>query len=449
MSKSKGVIKGALVLAISAFLSKFLGAVYRIPLTNVIKGEGLGLYQMVFPIYCILLDFAGAGVPTALSKIIAERGEHKEQEILSTSIRLMVIVGLVGTIIMFSLSSVFATLQGNSQATLGYVFLAPSVILVALCSCYRGYFQGKMNMIPTAITQVGEQIVKLLLGVLLASLFMPNLSLAVGGATLAVTLSEAFALLWIYYRYKKEIKRDPFYFKPNKINFFKNAKIVIKTTVPITLVGLILPISQFIDSFIVVNLLRQYSLNATALYGLLFGVGVTIINLPVAICYGLAQVAIPAVSSVNIEEERAKRSIKVMYLTLFASILGAILTFTLCTPAVNILFRSLSTGERYTAIKIIKLLSPSVVFLALTQTTNAVLIARGKAYYPLIGLIIGAIVKIILELTLVSNPSLNIFGGGIALIACYFTICLLNLIILISVGVKNANKTAYNGQPVS
>ena len=73
MSKSKGVIKGALVLAISAFLSKFLGAVYRIPLTNVIKGEGLGLYQMVFPIYCILLDFAGAGVPTALSKIIAER----------------------------------------------------------------------------------------------------------------------------------------------------------------------------------------------------------------------------------------------------------------------------------------------------------------------------------------------------------------------------------------
>jgi stage V sporulation protein B len=278
---------------------------------------------------------------------------------------------------------------------------------------------------------------------------MPNLSLAVGGATLAVTLSEAFALLWIYYRYKKEIKRDPFYFKPNKINFFKNAKIVIKTTVPITLVGLILPISQFIDSFIVVNLLRQYSLNATALYGLLFGVGVTIINLPVAICYGLAQVAIPSVSSVNIEEERAKRSIKVMYLTLFASILGAILTFTLCTPAVNILFRSLSTGERYTAIKIIKLLSPSVVFLALTQTTNAVLIARGKAYYPLIGLIIGAIVKIILELTLVSNPSLNIFGGGIALIACYFTICLLNLIILISVGVKNANKTAYNGQPVS
>ena len=89
------------------------------------------------------------------------------------------------------------------------------------------------------------------------------------------------------------------------------------------------------------------------------------------------------------------------------------------------------------------------MFLALTQTTNAVLIARGKAYYPLIGLIIGAIVKIVLELTLVSNPSLNIFGGGIALIACYFTICLLNLIILISVGVKNANKTAYNGQPVS
>ena len=80
MQKSKGIVRGALVLAISAFLSKFLGAVYRIPLTNVIKSEGLGLYQMVFPVYCILLDFAGAGVPSALSKIIAERKELGAEE---------------------------------------------------------------------------------------------------------------------------------------------------------------------------------------------------------------------------------------------------------------------------------------------------------------------------------------------------------------------------------
>ncbi len=449
MQKSKGIVRGALVLAISAFLSKFLGAVYRIPLTNVIKSEGLGLYQMVFPVYCVLLDFAGAGVPSALSKIIAERKELGAEEILSASVRLMLVVGLIGTALMLSLSTVFARLQGNLNAHLGYIFLAPSVTLVALCSCYRGYFQGKMNMIPTAITQVGEQIIKLVFGVLLSSLFMPNVPLAVGGATLAVTVSEAAAVLWIYFRYKKERIRDPFYFNPRKINFFENAKTIIKTTVPVTLVGIILPLSQFIDSFIVINLLKQYTSSATGLYGLLFGIAVTVINLPVSVCYGLSQVTIPAVSSAERENEKKKRSTKVLFLTFFVSLVGAIFTFLLSRPAVNILFRSLDSSERETAISLIKLLSPAVVFLATAQTENAALIGRGKAYLPLIGLISGVIVKTILLLTLVSRPNLNIFGGGISIIACYFTVCLVNLIVLTMVGEKHANKTAYGGEPAN
>lgn len=450
MAKMQGLIKGAFILAMGAFLSKLIGAIYRIPLTNVIGAEGLGLYQMVFPIYCVLLDFAGAGVPSALSKIIAERGagEKTSLEILYTAIKVLSILGLVGTALMLTLSSTLAYLQGNSDAMLAYIFLAPSVSLVAIASCFRGYFQGKMNMYPTAITQVGEQVIKLVFGVLFASLFMPNLPLAVGGATLAVSLSELFALLCLYLKYKKERKKeqDKVFYKPEKGVFYSNLKLIVKTTVPVTLIGVFIPLSQFIDSFIIINLLNAYMHSGTILYGLLSGVAVTVINLPVAICYGLSQTTIPLVSKEKSEQFKNKRSVISLFITFILSLLGAIITFIFCPIAVKILFRSLSTEESSSVIALIKMLAPSIVFLALIQTENAVLIGKGKLYFPLIGLIVGIILKIILELILVSKPEFNIYGGAIALIACYFAICLINLIVLISAGKKHEDKTTYSGE---
>ena len=103
--KKKGFIFGAVIVALGGFLSKLIGAFYRIPLTNLLGGEGIGLYQLIFPVYCILLDFSSVGVPTALSKLIAERRARGEEEegthLLQASFRLLLLLGVTGSIAIF------------------------------------------------------------------------------------------------------------------------------------------------------------------------------------------------------------------------------------------------------------------------------------------------------------------------------------------------------------
>ena len=130
--KGNSIIKSAIFLGGGTFFAKLLGAVYRVPLTNIIGGYGLGLYQMVFPVYCVLLDFSGAGVPSAMSKLIAGLDENEKQIrariYLRTSIRLFSIIGLILSIFMAIFSKKISVLQGDENAFLSYLTLSPSIL---------------------------------------------------------------------------------------------------------------------------------------------------------------------------------------------------------------------------------------------------------------------------------------------------------------------------------
>ncbi|MBR2449559.1 MAG: polysaccharide biosynthesis protein [Clostridia bacterium] len=438
----KSITRGAVSLGIGAFISKILGAIYRIPLTNILGGLGLGLYQMVFPVYALLLDFSGAGVPSALSKIIAQNGEDKEKrayEYLSSSIRLLSILGAIGALLMFVLAKPLATMQGNPDAYLGYVFLSPAVFAVSLISCFRGYFQGLLNMTPTAISQVVEQIIKLLFGLILARLFLPDIPKAVAGATFAISVSEFIALAVLFFTYKRRKNVNSLNLIFDRFEHRTRVKRILKTTVPITLVGILIPFSQVIDSFLIVNIIGAYRADATALYGLLGGVAMTVVNLPVSICYGVATVAIPTVSAAKTEAEKNKNTLKTLFLTLAVAVPCAIFCFFFAPFIVNLLFRSLSQVEKTVAVNLLKTASPCVALLSLLQTSNGALIGKGKLYFPVLSLLIGIIVKTVLNLILLKIPSVNIYGGAIALNACYFTSCLINLIMIFNVKVRNGS----------
>ncbi|MCQ2387762.1 MAG: oligosaccharide flippase family protein, partial [Clostridia bacterium] len=185
--KEKSILKGATILGIGTFLAKLLGAIYRIPLTRLIGGEGIGLYQMIFPVYTVLLEFSGIGLPNALAKIISSKKENKEIEAIkcvNVSKKLFIKLGFICSVFMCTFSFFISKLQGNTNATISYIFLSPAIIFVSIISCYRGYFQGFSEMKPTAISQVLEQMVKVGFGLLFAKLFMPNLPLAVAGSVL-------------------------------------------------------------------------------------------------------------------------------------------------------------------------------------------------------------------------------------------------------------------------
>ncbi len=447
MAEDKKVVRGAVALGLGALMAKILGAIYRIPLTNYLGSYGLGLYQMVFPVYTLLLDFSGAGVPSAISKLIAsERAEVREQkahEFLGSSIRLLSLLGGVAMLLMVFLSKPLSLAQGDGNAYLGYIFLSPAVILFAFISCYRGYFQGLMDMKPTAVSQVLEQVVKLFLGLFFVRLLMMNKRFAVAGATFAITISEVVALLYLYSLYRKRKKANGIVYNFNAFEHKLRLKRIMKTTLPITLIGVMLPLSHVIDSFIVVNILSAYRSDATSLYGLISGVAHTVVSLPVAICYGVASVAIPAVSSSLTHNEKQKNATKTLGLTFVVAVLGAVACYIFAPLLIRVLFSKLSSSEKSTSLNLIRLLSVTVVLLSIVQTSNAVLIGMGKLYFPVISLAMGVLLKTILNLILLKIPALNVYGSAIATIACYFFVCLVNLLLIFT---KRASYESSNAK---
>ena len=190
-------IEGAVIVSAGGIAAKILGAFYRIPLTNLLGGQGMGVYQMVYPLYCLLLTLASAGVPAGLSRIVSvwEARGIPSRGVLSRALLLFGAVGGAGSLLMLAAAGGVSALQGEPAAAEAYRMLAPSVFLVALISCFRGWFQGRHNFLPTALSETAEQAVKAALGLSFAYVFRADVYRAVSYALLSVTASELFALL--------------------------------------------------------------------------------------------------------------------------------------------------------------------------------------------------------------------------------------------------------------
>ena len=445
MKTKQGVslTKNAILLGAGTFIAKLLGAIYRVPLTNIIGSYGIGLYQMVFPLYCVLLDFSGAGVPNALSKLISsiddENKERLSRAYLFTSVRFFLIIGVISGVLVLFFSNLISKLQGDINASLGYVFLSPAIVLSGIISCFRGYFQGHQIMYPTAVSQVVEQIIKLVCGVALCSLLYTNVCYAVAGATFSITISEAIALIFLLFLFRK--KRKSFNTSDNEVGNgkFYGLKSIVKLTVPITLIGLVIPMSQVIDSFVIVNSLSKYTSDATALYGLFSGIVLTIIHLPVSICYGISVSVIPSISGID-ELEKKKRARKSLFITLIFSVFASSFLFFFAPVVLKILFSRLSLNDFDVCVKLIKITSISIVFHSLLQTVNGILIGYGKTYSVVVGMVIAVIIKTILNLLLIPNVKFGIYGAGISLNACFFFAFLINFTLTKVKGKKHASK---------
>ena len=339
-SQKQSFIKGAILISLGGFISKMLGAIYRIPLTNFLGGEGMGIYQMVYPLYCILLTVSASGIPTGIARIISSGKAGAERQ----AFRLYGAIGIIGTILMYFLSAPLAALQTEPAIKLCCIMLCPSVFFVSVLSVVRGYFQGKGNMYPTAVTEVTEQLVKVALGCVLAYFFRDNLPLAVASTLFSVTVSEvaatALALIW----YFKKRARLPLFKVPSP-----PVSAIVKYTVPLTLTAIALPVSQLLESIVAVRFLRDISGEATALYGIFSGCAVTIINMPVSVTYGLAAASVPQISPLaekgDLDAAKAK-AYKALLITFAISAPAAVALFVFAPFAVNLIFKSLEPENK-------------------------------------------------------------------------------------------------------
>lgn len=445
--KKKTFLNGAFILAVAGLICKVIGAVYKIPLRNFIGEEAMGIYTTVYPIYTFLLIFSTSGIPTAISKLVAQErsqgnfsGAHK---VFVTSLKMLLLVGGVTTLLMLLGAPVIAdVLKVYSWQPVAAI--AFSLLFVSLLSAYRGYYQGMQNMMPTAVTQLIEQIIKLLAGFFFAiswSKYGPVISAA--GALLGITISELFAFIVIFFMYQKDKKKIlTFTDRNNKTQSFVKSLLVI--AVPMTIGGAVKPLVDIIDSVMAKSILEStfdYSLEyINALYGFLKNDCGTLINMPSVLTVALSMALVPAISEAITEKNnnQVKRiSATGIKVSLVIGLPCAVGLFTLAKEILSLLYVYVTKehggiiffadDKLETTGIFMMILAVGVLFLSIIQTAAGILQGMGKVHIPVINLAIGMVVKVIMNMVLIPIPSLNIFAVPIGTVTCYAIAAILDL----------------------
>lgn len=432
--KSKGYLNGAVILAIAMLAAKLIGAVYRIPLTNILGAEGIGLYQLAFPIYALMLTLSSSSIPTAIARLVSERhalGDiDGEKKITKAATLTMLIGGVVGAVLLIALAIPLSRLQGNATLATAYFILAPCLVIVAISGLMRGYFQGRLNMRPTAIMQIAEQVSKLILGVALAAaLIKYSVMHAVIGAFAAVTLSELLGLAVLYIIYRRDnTARGTFGLRTD----FESVKTVGRTAIPIVLSGLIMPLVQFIDSVLIVKVLAWKGLeSASAIgeYGMLTGVANTLANMPVVLTLAFAVAIVPTVAmykskrdSVNIKSKTAM-SIKLAY---FIGMPCFIVMAIMSEHVVHALYPGLGIEARHLAATLLRVAAFQIMINSVLQIYGSVLQGVGYQNRAVKHMAIGGAVKLLLDFVLIYY--MGIVGAALAAVIGFGLTALLNTI---------------------
>ena len=418
---------GAMILAVGSVIGKIIGALYRIPLTNVLGAEGMGMYQLVFPVFALFMVLSSAGVPTALSRIVAEKRAMGEsvKKYLFVAMAVLVTLSTLSTILVLSLSRPLARWQGNESVALGFQIIAPSIFFVGITAGLRGWFQGEMHMLPTAISNVIEQVVKLACGLGFA-VYLKRYGLiwSVAGAFLGVTLSEIVAAGYLVITY---LVRERKHKVSGKLLSFEKEEGVkmLRIAFPIAIVALLLPLSNFFDSFIVVNVLKLRGLSthlATSQYGLLSGPVTSLVNMPVVLIMSLAVAIVPSVSVSRAERDidsilfKSRLSLKLAYMV---GVPSAIFMMVFSREIISLLYSSLEEGPLVTASNLLIITAPNIVIMSVMQIYVSLLQALDKTMSAVKGLTVAVVVKIVLSVVLVRY--IGIIGAGVSMLVMSVT----------------------------
>ncbi len=443
--KKNKFMRGAAILILFGLLSKVVGAIYRIPLTSIIKAEGMGLYQMVFPLYTLLLTISSSGLPSSISKLISEnvaKNNYRQADrILKVSFVLLILFSVFCSLIVLLLGRFFASLQGNKDAYICYLGLCPAIIFVALISGFRGYFQGLEMMSPSAISGFFEQIFKLGFGLFLSSrLIKRGISYGVLGALLGISFSEIFAFLYLFLSYVFMRKKRSTFLAASQgesLPIKQTAKQILSLSILVTLGGLVMPLTMLIDSTVTINILKSigYSVkSATTLFGIQTGSVGSIVNMPVVLSISVATAILPCVSkqrAVGDFEGVRESAEKAIFYALCLALPASVGCYSLAEPILRLLYaKSLTPSEISIAVSILEVASISIFYLALLQVTSGLLQGMGCFVVPLISLVCGGVLKIIFNVVLLRIGSINILGAEVGNNVCYLTGLVINLIYL-------------------
>lgn len=452
--QKKTFLKGAAVLGIAGLIIKFLGAVFRIPLANIIGDTGMGYYQTPYPVYVLLLTLSTAGIPVAISRMVAEREAINRPDeafrVFTLSFRLLLYIGLASFSILFFGASAIVGFLKNPEAVHAMRAIAPALLIVPMMAAFRGYFQGQQNMKPTAISQVSEQVARVFTGLALAVFLLKyGLEYAAAGASFGATAGAIvgmFAVLIIYFRNKDEMRKHSRSVSGEKEPSSKIMSQILIIAVPITIGAAIMPIMNALDVAIVMRRLTEAgfsSKQAIGMFGQLTGMAGPLINFPQVLTQAIAMSLVPAVAeSYKLNElERMRHNIELgLRSALIVGLPCALGMMALSKPIMLLLYPAKAESAA-SASSSLFILAAGIIFLSTVQTLTGVLQGIGKQIIPVINLAIGAVVKVVITYTLTGIEDINIKGAAFGTVAAYIVASTLNLL-----AVKKYTKTKFDAK---
>lgn len=443
------------MLTISALIIKVMGAIYRIPLGNIVSDEVMADYTSAYNIYRVLLTISTAGLPVAVSKSISEASALNRRNQVMRIFQVAFSTFLAMGVFSFVCMTVFAIpvsdiLLGNPKAVYCVLALSPSVLCVCLMSPIRGYFQGQLNMWPTSISQIIESFAKMIVGLLLAFYFvkialMPDLGSV--GAILGVTFGSIAALAYLVFIFvgtRRYERRHPTNDRPDSDQAIFQK--LLKLAVPITIGSAATSLVSLLDGKLVMNLLTglYHTVDGLALdangtgpaldaartmYGI-YAKTDALYNLPFSMMVPLTASIVPAVSACLSRRDRAgarRISESAVRIGMIVSLPMCLGLFALGGPIMALLFPAIDTDI---AGPLLSIQGLAAVFVSVQLLCNAILQANNMVNLPVLVVIVGGVVKIIVNYILVGNASIRIYGAPVGTLCCFIVVALTEMYII-------------------
>lgn len=485
--KTHSFMGNVAIILFAQVMVKVLGLIYRMVITNIdgFGDAGNGFYNAGFQVYTVLLAISSVGIPNAIAKMVAERaalGDYKSaHRIFRTAFTLFAVIGIVCAAILY-LGADFIAIHIVNMDGAQYVMraLAPSIFFVCVSSVIRGYFQGLNDMKATSLSQMLEQFFKCGLTIVLVILTVgtmpaimqffskiallyndasgssatpPEIMAAWANAASSLATMVSFIYLVIFYmRRKKGIdeKIRLSAVEDLKCSTGKLMKSILMLSIPISLASIITAINRVIDlatitrgievafaqmipargsaAAILLPTAEQLNDEAVALSGML-SKSDTLFNMPLALNIAFATVLVPSIAGALARGDKNEASSKTSYSFLISILLilpCAIGYIVMAQPIYNIIYPAAPDGADLLAI-----MAVALIFSALTQTLTGALQGIGKVYIPAIGILAGCVCKVVLNITLIRIPSINIYGAAFSSIICQLVAFLVNFLVLI------------------
>ena len=434
--KTQSTTKGFAILTTAGFMVKFLSLLYVPFLSKILGGDGIGVYASAYNIFTYMYILTNAGIPVAISKMVSELialGNYKDAVRTFKIARfLLLILGIVMSILMFVFVGPIADAAQSAPSKLAIMALAPTILLSSVLSAYRGYFQGRGNMTPTAISQVLEQIANTIFSLVFAACFIKyGVAEGAAGGTIGTSVGALVAVIYMIHSYKKnKIFRVPIGYNQLSIKRYTTKKIIRKllaVAVPMTICLGIQQSGLFIDLWLVKSRMISFGMakvQASILWGVLFKY-TTLINVPIAIISSLAITILPSISSLMALKDKKAVKNKINYafrLCFLVAVPCAVGLAVLANPVVYLIQYGSSVA------RLLVYGSVVIILMAVVSIQTSILQGIGKVYLVTIYAVFGLLGKIITNYIFVAIPSINILGAIMGNAVSFAILLILNYI---------------------